>query len=420
MIVISLLLALVIWGFVSFGPANVQTRTVTATVKIDLAGTSVGYNDLRVIGQDTFYVDIEVEGTRSVIYSLTGEDLIVKPTLTDIQGPGKSEVSINVNKGGKTTAYTVNSITPSSVTVQCDYWTSASFNVEADTAKLKVQDVKTQQKGDVLLDSALADGRVTLEGPRDTLLKVNKVVARVEDEATIDKTSRFTARLLALDANGSEVDIAECRFTGLSENKVELTVPVWVQRVVDLKYTLANVPAGLSQNGLVKLSHNRITLVGEADTLNAIAATVGNLGTVDFDRLLPENADYTVEIKVPGGVKVLEGTSVAVSVAIDQFTTRTLSYSVRSLNDVTLQNLPEGKVAAIQQQKLDNIVVCGSNAALRRLNANDLKLTADVAAVTGSGAVRYPVRITVPSQPSVWVYYGAEGTNPYQVYGTLE
>ena len=79
MMVVSLVVALVVWALVSFGPGNVQTRTITTTVTVDLTDTSVGYNDLRVIGENTFTVNVVVEGTRSVIYNLTGEHLVVPP-----------------------------------------------------------------------------------------------------------------------------------------------------------------------------------------------------------------------------------------------------------------------------------------------------------------------------------------------------
>ncbi len=420
MIVLSLVIAVVVWAIVSFGPGNVETRTITATVKVDLTDTSVGYNDLRVIGEDTFTVNIVVEGTRSVIYSLGSEDLEIKPSLTDIQGPGKSDVSLTVNKAGKATGYTVNSISPSTVTVECDYWTSASFTVMPDVSLLAVEDEKTQQFGDILLDSVVTDGRITLEGPRTVLQQVTSVAARVEESQTLNKTTHFDARLLALNANGGEVDISQCQFSGLSGDTVDMTVPVWVQRTVDLTYTLVNVPSGLTQTGLVTLSHNRITLVGEADTLETVAGTIGDLGVFDFDHIKPEGASFTIGLEVPGSVRVLEGNTVAVSLAIDKLTTRTLSYDVRNLADVTVENLPTDKTITLQEQKLTDIVLCGHTATLRRITADDLKLTLDASSNTGSGSVRYTVRITVPDYPSVWVYYGEDDAAAYKLYGTLE
>lgn len=416
----SLILAVVIWALVSFGPGNVETRTVTATVKVDLTGTSAGYNDLRVIGQDTFDVKVEVEGTRAVIFNLDSDDFNINPSLTDILGPGKSEVSLNVS--GKETGYTIRSVSPASVTVTCDYWMSTSFTVTPDVKKLAVKDEKAQQLGDILLDSAaLPDGRVQVEGPQSVIQQIQSVVARVDETHVLDKTTRFEAQLVALDAKGLDVDITDCRFTDLQGDTVMMTVPVWVQRKVDLTYALENVPSGLSQNGLVTLSHNTITLVGEEDVLAAAAPTIGNLGTFDFDHIRPDEAEFTVTLAVPSSVTVIEGNTVTVSLAIDKYTTRTLSRTVNGIDDVTVVNPPEGKTVALSQgQKLSDIVLCGNAATLRRITANDLQLTLDASSSTGSGTVRYTVRIDIPRYPNVWVYYGKDETAGYKLHGTLE
>ncbi len=421
MVIFSIIVAAVVWGTVSFGPGNVQQRTITATVKVDLTDTAAGYNDLRVIGEDTFTVNVVVEGTRSVIFNLDSDDLEIRPSLADIQGPGKSDVSLTVNKAGKTTGYTVNSISPSTVTVDCDYWMSAGFTVTPDLEALSVEDEKKQQLGDVVLDTkGLTNGRVTVEGPRTTIQKIHSVAARVDQTQTLSKTAHLKANLLALDEDGNVVDVSQCRFVGLTDSVVDITVPVWVQRKVELTYQLENVPTGISQYGLVTLSQKTITLVGEEETINTVADTIGNLGVFDFDHLLPTDANFLVELDVPTGVKVLEGDSVAVAIAVDKLATTKLAYDVKSVDDVKVENLPEGKTITLQEQKLSDIVLCGNAATLRNIKAEDLVLTLDASSNTATGSVRYTVRVTVPKYPSVWVYHGADDAAAYKLYGTME
>ena len=419
MIVVSLLIAVVVWAIVSFGPANIQTRTITATVKIDLTGTSVaGTDDLRVIGEDTFTVNIVVEGTRSVIYGLDAKDLEIKASLTGIQGPGTSDVPLTVNKVGRASGYTINSVTPSTVTVNCDYWRSRDFAVEPDLSQLKVADAKKQELGNVVMDSFVTDG-LTLEGPEKVINRVASVKARVEKAQTLQTTVKQEARLVALDAEGKEVDISDCRFTEISGNTVSMTVPVWVRRTVDLKYTLANVPSGISQNDLVKLSQSKVTLRGEAQTLDDVAATVANLGVIDFDHITPDKAEYTVTLAVPGGVQVLEGNTVTVTLAIDKLATRKIDLQINSVADVTVEKQPDGKTVTLQAQKLSDITLCGPRATINRIKASDLKLTLDASAAV-NGLAQYPVRITLPNHPNVWVYYGENDAAAYTLYGNVE
>ncbi len=417
----SAVAAIVIWALVSFGPGNTQSRTISVTQTIDLTGTIAGHNDLRVIGEDTFTVSVTVEGARSVIFNLDAQDIDIRPSLSDIQGAGISDVALTATKV-KAGAYTITSISPSMISLNCDYWLTKSVPLKTDISKVSAKDEKLQQLGDVRIDSTeITNGTIQIEGPQTTITRIASVVATVEDGGVIDKTTRFAAKLIAYDAEEKEVDLSNCRFTGASaDNMLDITVPIWVQKTVPLTYTLLNKPEGMSENGLVTLTPNTITLVGEAEALEAAATTIGNLGTINFDRLLPNNAESTLTLNVPNGIRVLEGNSVVVRLAIDRYTTKTLSYAVKDLSDVTVVNKPEGKNLTLQSQQLSNIVLCGPRATLNRITANNLQVTLDAASNTGNGAVRFAVRITVPKYNTVWVYYGDNEASDYRLYGTLE
>lgn len=420
-IAFSLVAAIAVWALVSFGPGNITTRELSVPVSVDLTNTMAGYNDLRVIGENTFTVNVEVEGTRSVVFNLNAEDISVKPALSEIQGAGKTKLSLTASKAGKSTNYEIISISPSHITVECDYWTAATFPVATDISQLSLEDEQTQQLGDVILDTTvLPDGIVQIEGPRSVINTITSVVAKVDTKETISKTKRYEASLLALDSKGAEVDLTNCNFVNVTDNKVALTVPVWVQKSVDLTYQLAHVPSGIAPQNLVSLSTKTITLVGEYDVLESIASTVGNLGMFDFDHIKPDEADIVVTLNVPAGVKVLEGNAVTVHLNIDTYKQKTVVYPVEGTADVTVENLPAGKTITLQSQKLSDIVVCGKEDILRKLTANDLQLILDASSNTGTGSVRYTVRIQVPKYPDVWVYYGSDDQSPYVLYGTLE
>lgn len=422
MIICSAIAAVFVWALVTFGPGNVQQRTVSVPLKVDLAGTIVGQNGLRVVGEDTFMIDVSVEGTRSTVFKLTEEDFDIRPSLAEIQGVGRSEVSLTATKSGKTSGFTINSISPSKITLDCDYWIMSSFVVTPDVNSVKLKDEKVQQFGDLSIDSpAVQEGMVKIEGPQAVITKIATVTAKVEDKATIEKTTRFSAELQALDAAGNAVSLENCHVLQLgNDNRVEVTVPVWVQQKVPLTYTLANRPEAVPLAGLATISPSEITLVGEAEALSAAASTIGNLGTVNFDRLKPEDSEITFSLNIPTGIRVLEGNTVTLTLDLKKYTTKTISRSVKGLEDVKVENLPAGKTISLNNQVLSNIVLCGPAAALKKITPNDLALTLDASSNTGVGSVRYLVRITLPEYQNVWVYYGKEDADMYRLYGTLE
>lgn len=419
-LVVALIGAIVVWALVSFGPSNVVPRDVSAQVTVDLTNTMAGYNDLRVIGEDTFSVSVRVEGPRSVVFNLTGSDIQIRPDFSNVQGPGEAVLRLTAYKSGKATNYDIVDVYPREVTVNCDYWVSRDFMVSTDTSTVAVADEKTQQIGDVILDTvAIPNGLVRLEGPRTVMDTIASVVAKVEESATLDKTKRFSADLLALDAQGAQVDLTDCVFMTPADGKVNLTVPVWVQRKVPLTYQLLHAPEGLGKNP-VSLSLDTITLVGEAEELDRVAETVADLGVIDFDRLLPENAETVVSLKIPSTVRVLEDNVVTMKLAVGNYTIKTFTYSVSSIDDVVVENLPEGKTLTLQNQKLTDIVLCGPTAVLQRIKAEDLRVVLDAESSTATGSVRYDVRIEVPKYDNVWVYYGESEQETYKLYGTIE
>lgn len=421
MIVLSIIIAVAVWALVSFGPSNVTTHEFTAQVTVDLTNTIAGYNDLRVIGEDSFPVTVTVQGPRSVVFNLSSDDIVIRPNYSDVQGPGESVLQLTASKGGRSTDYEIVDIYPREVTVDCDYWVAADFPLATDVSTITVADEQTQQIGDVVLDTnAVPNGIVQLEGPRTIINQISSVVAKVETTETIANTTRFSAGLTALDAQGAAVDLTNCQFLTPSAGTIDLTVPVWVQKKVDLTYELLNVPKGFSTDSLVSLSMNSITLVGEEEELESMAQTVANLGVIDFDHLTPADSELVVSLNIPSTIRVLEDTSVTVKLAIGGYTTKTLSYSVNSVDDVTVENLPEGKTLTLQSQKLTNIVVCGPSGTLRGINADDLKIVLNAGGNTGNGSVRYSVRIELPEHPNVWVYYDVADQSSYMLYGTLE
>lgn len=420
MLIASLVLAVTVWVIISFGPGNVQQRTISASVKIDLTDTSAEYANLRVVGDDVFTVNVTVEGTRSVIYSLTADDLEIKPDLSDIQGPGRSYVSLTVAKSGRYNDYTISSVSPAMVTVECEKWTNDFYTVEFTDEDKKLLNVAPADessqylpKQSITLDSAVVkDGRVQIEGPQAVTSQIDSVRVVLDGEHVLSKTTQLRARLVAYNESNQVIDLSGCQIVGSTDGTVAMTVPVRSTKTVELTYSLENVPSGLHTNGLVTLlnpvDHSPITtltLVGESDTLASVGESL-DLGVIDFDHILPSTAQFTRTLTLPDGVEPLSGSmEVLVSLAIDGMQTRTMSVTVDSISDVNVTGLATGKSASLVENTIvDDIILCGDRRTLNRITSGDLVLTVDLSdAVEFTGA---EVRVTVPKYPAIWVYYG--------------
>ncbi len=429
-LILSLVVAVTVWALVSFGPGNITERQITIPVTVDFTGTLAEFRELRVVGNNTFTVTVTVEGPRSVISSLDSNDIAVKADADGVENPGKAKLPLSATKAGNATDYTITAVSPSFVTVDCDKWITKSFDItDPNAVSINIGAISVAQEnlvlgnGKVLGSDAIPEGKIVLEGPRSTVSRIEKLEARIGTETAISKTSWFTASLVALDKDGANVDLTSCEFLTPAVGTVDVEVPVEEIRVVDFTYELTNVPAGLKDKPLVTVSPSSITLRGEPEELAELAAGIANLGTIDFHQLLPEDHTQTIELPVPDGISIEDANAVAgqpftvtLSIAIKGYRDQMLSYPIDTEQDIVIKNLPAGKTLTLQSKKLSNIVLCGDARDLRNITAEDLVVVLDAAGSTGTGSVRYGVTITVPSYPSVWVYYGDDG---YYVYGTL-
>lgn len=422
---VSIVIAVVIWALVVNGPANIKTKTIRKDATIDLTDTYAENNNIRVIETPDLAVEITVSGPRSVTDYLGSEDITVKAETYLIQTAGPAVLNISVSKTNKNADFEITSYSPSTITVQCDYWDTVDLPVRMDISSVQVEDPETQQLGEPILDRTyFQNSQVRLEGPRGTVSRITSIVARVEADKPIGTVQVYAAKLVALDADGNEVDLKGCHMINPSTSEpiqsetVNVTVPVYIHRTIDFTYELLHVPSAIaSKPGLVSLSVPSITLVGPKESVDSAAESLSNLGTIDFDHMTPGNTLRVFPLNIPAGVTVLENVNeVMMRLDIGEYTVKTLDMTLMTEQDVVFQNRPADLSITVQQQVISGIRICGSAASVEAITEADLKAVVDAGATTSLGSVRYAVRIEVPAYDDVWVYYGEEGQSAYGIY----
>lgn len=423
MIVFSLLAAMAIWGAVIYGGSNDEERVLHVTVPVDLTGTYADQLGMRIVGESTFDVQVRVKGRFSVISQLTAEDIRVRADTGSIFRTGTQTLPVTASRNSAETDYTITSCFPNTVTVTCDYWdTGLSFKVGVDTGGVTVADGSQHRLGDAVPDtSLLPDGNVTLEGPRTVMSQIASIVARISDSAAISETTVFSADLVALDANGKEVDLSDCRFTGLSSTTINVTVPVWVSRTVNFSCALQNVPAALKdKKNLVTVSPASIVLVGPQADVDMFAESVQQIATIDFDHLHPGNLTQKVALNVPSSVQVLDNTSeVTLTVNVSSYVSRSFTLNIGTAEkNVTVSGIPTGMKAEVPTQAVTFTVV-GEKKRLDRLTEKSFSGQITLGDSPAAGMNRYTLRIKCSGTEDTWIYYGEDAAG-ISVYVTLQ
>ena len=413
-IIFSLVVAVIIWGSVVFGSPTLQEREIRVPVTVDLSGSYAESIGLCLIGESEFTVQVQVSGRWTVISKLTEDDLRVRAEVSTINNAGRHTLTLRASRNSAVDDYEIDSILPETLSVVCDYWDTTEFVINTNLENVKTTDAN--MLGTPFLDKDIfPSGKVKISGPRSVLSKVASVEARIATPATIEQTTVFDAVLVALDAEGNELDMTQCEFVDLSTLNIKVTVPVEAVGEVRFEYEIYNAPTGLAALGkdLVTISPEIVTLVGSKANVDASVEILKNLFVIDFDTLTPDNLTQVISLKefLKPGVRV-EGdiNEVTVSVNVEDFATKEFELQIGSAyKNTTIKNIPEGMHAQVLPTTVKFVVV-GKASYLNRLKDKDFTLELNLPDGASLGNNRANVRIHIAEDryddfKDMWVYY---------------
>lgn len=412
MMLVSLILAILIWALVVFGPSNTQEQVISgvpiSVTLNDYAGETL---NLQIIEGANATATVKVRGLRSVVSRLSAADITVTADTGNVIKEGTYTLPLRATSNGD---YTIQSVVGpdghnDTVTISCDVWREAFFPVTVEMPKLTVTDKENYQIGTpVIGNGVLTDGQISLSGPRSDINRIDKVVATVSDEASIGESTVFTATLAARDESGKTID--SLTFAKAEDGVVSVTVPVLVYREMALTPTVLHVPAGYADNNqLVTVAPSKLELWGIPSEIDDYIASVQQMLTVDFDHLKPDGLTQTISLEASEAIRPVNGKeTLTLKVNTGSVTTRTFEVTLDESN-FSAKELPAGHTVSTKQTKV-TVTLCGSARALNSIKASNIRLSAAMPQVT-AGLQTAKARVSVPNNDTVWAVYddGAAG-----------
>ncbi len=412
MMLASLLLAILIWALVVFGPSNTQEQVVSGVpIAVTLNDYATETLNLRITDGANATATVKVQGLRSVVSRLSAADITITADTGNVIKEGTYTLPLRVSSNGD---YSIQSVvgpdgSNDTVTISCDVWRESSFPVVVEMPHLSVVDEKNYQIGTPSLsDTVVSDGMMIVSGPRTDINRISSVVAIISDEAIISESSVFTANLVARDADGKQIDTVS--FTNAQDARVSVTVPVLVYREADLSPVVLHTPVGYQSNeSLVTVSPPKLEVWGVPSEIDDYIASVKEQLVVDFDHLTPDDLTREIVLEVKDGIRPVNGKeTIKLSVMLNGISSKTFDMT---LNDDNLikTNVPDGATVTTKQTKL-TVTLCGPSQILNRITTADLQAQVDLTqAATGLQTIM--TRISVLGKDMVWAYYdnGANG-----------
>ena len=391
-IVISILVAIAMWLYVDLERAPERTMTIR-DIPVEFSGENTTLADKNLMllsGYDTT-IDLKIRGPKRELVKMNRDNVRVIASTSSIDSVGVHQLDWTVSfpDGVVRTNVSVEKASLSQITVTVGELYTKEVPVECQVVGEVAEGYFT---GDVVLDPEV----LTLRAQRDDLLNVSCAKLTV-DISGATRSVVQTVDVQLYDYDGNPVENSNIR---TNTSLIQAKVPVLTTREVELAVEFSGVPGAAMNSIKCDITPKTVRLNGEADVLDSIDKLV--LATLHVDDLeLHQQNSYVVT--PPDGTWLVNGNEVATA----DITLEGIEEKSLTATSIEFDKLPSGLYAIAPDGGL-TVRLWGLSEEIEAVTAENLRVIADMSAVTGQGTVTVPVTVTI------------SGFNDVTVRGTSE
>ena len=391
-IVISILVAIAMWLYVDLERAPERPMTIR-DIPVEFSGENTTLADKNLMllsGYDTT-IDLKIRGPKRELVKMNRDNVRVIASTSSIDSVGVHQLDWTVSfpDGVVRTNVSVEKASLSQITVTVGELYTKEVPVECQVVGEVAEGYFT---GDVVLDPEV----LTLRAQRDDLLNVSCAKLTV-DISGATRSVVQTVDVQLYDYDGNPVENSNIR---TNTSLIQAKVPVLTTREVELAVEFSGVPGAAMNSIKCDITPKTVRLNGEADVLDSIDKLV--LATLHVDDLeLHQQNSYVVT--PPDGTWLVNGNEVATA----DITLEGIEEKSLTATSIEFDKLPSGLYAIAPDGGL-TVRLWGLSEEIEAVTAENLRVIADMSAVTGQGTVTVRVTVTV------------SGFNDVTVRGTYE
>ena len=391
-IIISILVAIAMWLYVDLERAPERTMTIR-DIPVEFSGENTTLADKNLMllsGYDTT-IDLKIRGPKRELVKMNRDNVRVIASTSNIDSVGVHQLDWTVSfpDGVVRTNVSVEKASLSQITVTVGELYTKEVPVECQVVGEVAEGYFT---GDVVLDPEV----LTLRAQRDDLLNVSCAKLTV-DISGATRSVVQTVDVQLYDYDGNPVENSNIR---TNTSLIQAKVPVLTTREVELAVEFSGVPGAAMNSIKCDITPKTVRLNGEADVLDSIDKLV--LATLHVDDLeLHQQNSYVVT--PPDGTWLVNGNEVATA----DITLEGIEEKSLTATSIEFDKLPSGLYAIAPDGGL-TVRLWGLSEEIEAVTAENLRVIADMSAVTGQGTVTVPVTVTI------------SGFNDVTVRGTYE
>lgn len=393
----SVVLAFVLWCLVSVYASPVEERTITnVPVTIDLTDSTPERLGLQPFGETEFFVDVTVRGPRYQVSEnmLSADNIRVTANVNYVDTAGQKELNLRCEIVDSNADVEVVGMSRESVSVYFDTLREAVFTLEPDI--IFPDGVDPVPDGYILDNSILSVSTVTVSGPTTEVNKIRRVVARVENEASLTATTTAPAEIYMLTEDNTSPSYCTCATE-------DVTVTMLVKKIVTVPVRVDFTHAPIDYLD-TPLSHtiSPATVVVALNADIADSTTALSVGTIDYADIQNQVNTFTFPTAEIENAIFLDDSLQEFTVTIDASTLSRSEYSV-TLTGVTSVNLPSSYTASYSLDDTYTVAVVGPEESLVNVTASSIYAEVDYTGMDLSAGTReVEVSFFVRSQNDCW------------------
>lgn len=385
---LCVLLSFSLWLYVS----NVENPTRTSEVKgvpVEILNEDILKDSNLCISPDqTFTVDLKLEGPANDIYSVKRDDFLIKLDLSSYAlKVGENNIPVQIEKS------------PEGLTVKNSAVLAIKINVENKTEKeVKLYSkVKTSFKNGFTQNaSSIEPSEVTVSGPESCVNKVSKV-ALIGEVTNISSNISDKFKLSPVDVDGNIVEGVT-----INESEATLHIDVAMQKEVAINPTFSGTLSGEKSLESVTMSKNKILVKGKYED-------IADLSTINTEPIelssITSNTNVKVVLQLPEGITLVNKESLTAAIKIknnsntpnNEEVTASNDNSTKTINDIVvkLNNKPDNTYTYTAEKI--SIEVSGTKAEIDSITAADITATASIEEITEIGDFEIALSVVLPN-----------------------
>ena len=387
--VISVLIACIIWVVVAMNmKTDIPREIKEVPVTMDNQTSFITRMGLTIIGDESLFVDVTIEGQRLVVGSIKPEDIAVSVDLGSVNGAGNFSLPLVAeNVSGKD--FAISSISPSTVNLKFDRMVTKKFNVD-----VKMEGLVVPEEGYLMEEAVVSPTQVSVTGPDTDIAKIAKCVVSVDHEGSLTKTTAFTSDIVLLDKDGNKIETSGLT---MDVKQAEVTVPILKTVDLPVKVEFLNAPTNLDLEELeYAVSNETVTVAGPVDEIDKYSEII--LGYIDF-KALDLESNFTFDVELPENFINVAHTE-TVTVTFDWTDMVAKEFTVTNLS---LVNVPSDYDARLLTDRVTKVKIIGPAQVLETMTADDLVGQIDLSKRSvETGQFKTAVTISAPSKNLVW------------------